>query len=207
MACMSCHFLALEQLRVHLRRHKGVRKFECVDCGYKFTRQVGFVIKRPFENATTHQRSPMATRPDTLSCTFPLRKAHLRRHSLIHKRMENYNPKQRKLRNLIVEGQAEGEATQPPKASTLSTTQDPLSLALPIPEDPSQQLTLSDPGLDPDGLVPVVMQAADLVVMEDGASNKAQGGGDGGPGNIVPVSGVLQQNQLEPGSYTTVVVL
>lgn len=31
---------AREQLRVHLRRHKGMRKFECVDCGYKFTRQV-----------------------------------------------------------------------------------------------------------------------------------------------------------------------
>uniref|UniRef100_A0A3Q1EEX4 Zinc finger and BTB domain containing 48 n=1 Tax=Acanthochromis polyacanthus TaxID=80966 RepID=A0A3Q1EEX4_9TELE len=29
-----------EQLRVHLRRHKGMRKFECIDCGYKFTRQV-----------------------------------------------------------------------------------------------------------------------------------------------------------------------
>ncbi|KAJ0064814.1 hypothetical protein NL108_015591, partial [Boleophthalmus pectinirostris] len=28
-----------EQLRVHLNRHKGVRKFECIDCGYKFTRQ------------------------------------------------------------------------------------------------------------------------------------------------------------------------
>ncbi|XP_035765150.1 telomere zinc finger-associated protein-like [Neolamprologus brichardi] len=41
-----CHicgktFKAREQLRVHLRRHKGMRKFECVDCGYKFTRQVG----------------------------------------------------------------------------------------------------------------------------------------------------------------------
>lgn len=32
---------AVEQLRVHVRRHKGVRKFECTECGYKFTRQVG----------------------------------------------------------------------------------------------------------------------------------------------------------------------
>lgn len=31
---------AVEQLRVHVRRHKGVRKFECTECGYKFTRQV-----------------------------------------------------------------------------------------------------------------------------------------------------------------------
>lgn len=34
-------FSAVEQLRVHVRRHKGVRKFECTECGYKFTRQVG----------------------------------------------------------------------------------------------------------------------------------------------------------------------
>lgn len=34
--------LAREQLRVHLNRHKGMRKFECIDCGYKFTRQVRF---------------------------------------------------------------------------------------------------------------------------------------------------------------------
>lgn len=32
---------AKEQLRVHVRRHQGARKFECVDCGYKFTRLVG----------------------------------------------------------------------------------------------------------------------------------------------------------------------
>uniref|UniRef100_A0A3Q3F6W2 Zinc finger and BTB domain containing 48 n=1 Tax=Labrus bergylta TaxID=56723 RepID=A0A3Q3F6W2_9LABR len=68
--CQICGktFKAKEQLRVHLRRHKGMRKFECVDCGYKFTRQ-----------------------------------AHLRRHIQIHKRTENYNPRQRKLRNVIVQ--------------------------------------------------------------------------------------------------------
>ncbi len=38
---------AREQLRVHLRRHKGMRKFECIDCGYKFTRQVSSLIVMP----------------------------------------------------------------------------------------------------------------------------------------------------------------
>ncbi|XP_051516959.1 telomere zinc finger-associated protein-like isoform X2 [Myxocyprinus asiaticus] len=68
--CHICNktFKAIEQLRVHVRRHKGMRKFECTDCGYKFTRQ-----------------------------------AHLRRHSQIHNRVQNYNPRQRRLRNLIVE--------------------------------------------------------------------------------------------------------
>ncbi|XP_051518015.1 telomere zinc finger-associated protein isoform X2 [Myxocyprinus asiaticus] len=68
--CHICNktFKAIEQLRVHVRRHKGMRKFECTECGYKFTRQ-----------------------------------AHLRRHFQIHKRVENYNPRQRRLRNLVVE--------------------------------------------------------------------------------------------------------
>ncbi|KAK9515134.1 hypothetical protein VZT92_025803 [Zoarces viviparus] len=74
--CHVCDrtFKAKDQLHVHLRRHKGMRKFECIDCGYKFTRQ-----------------------------------AHLRRHIQIHKRTENYNPRQRKLRNVIVQG-AGGES-------------------------------------------------------------------------------------------------
>lgn len=66
--CVLLPPTAVEQLRVHVRRHKGVRKFECTECGYKFTRQ-----------------------------------AHLRRHMEIHDRVENYNPRQRKLRNLIIE--------------------------------------------------------------------------------------------------------
>lgn len=68
--CQICNktFKAIEQLRVHVRRHKGMRKFECTLCGYKFTRQ-----------------------------------AHLRRHTQIHNRMENYSPRQRRLRNLVVE--------------------------------------------------------------------------------------------------------
>uniref|UniRef100_A0A3P9H2P7 Zinc finger and BTB domain containing 48 n=1 Tax=Oryzias latipes TaxID=8090 RepID=A0A3P9H2P7_ORYLA len=85
-----CHicgktFKAKEQMRVHLRRHKGVRNFECSDCGYKFTRQ-----------------------------------AHLRRHSQIHKRTENYNPRQRKLRNVII--QDEGEAANPGEAPNVIDT-------------------------------------------------------------------------------------
>ncbi|MCI4387652.1 hypothetical protein PGIGA_G00076850 [Pangasianodon gigas] len=80
----SCHicnksFRAIEQLRVHVRRHKGMRKFECTECGYKFTRQ-----------------------------------AHLRRHLQIHNRVENYNPRQRKLRNLIVEDENTETMSTPP---------------------------------------------------------------------------------------------
>ncbi|KAI6073690.1 Telomere zinc finger-associated protein isoform X1 [Aix galericulata] len=81
LSCCLLLFPAVEQLRVHVRRHKGVRKFECTECGYKFTRQ-----------------------------------AHLRRHMEIHDRVENYNPRQRKLRNLIIEDEkAVVVALQPPQ--------------------------------------------------------------------------------------------
>lgn len=42
---------AKEQLRVHLRRHKGMRKFECANCGYKFTRQVW--VRKTLVNAVS----------------------------------------------------------------------------------------------------------------------------------------------------------
>ncbi|XP_076840172.1 zinc finger and BTB domain-containing protein 48 [Brachyhypopomus gauderio] len=81
--CHICNksFKAIEQLRVHVRRHKGMRKFECTECGYKFTRQ-----------------------------------AHLRRHSQIHNRVENYNPRQRRLRNLVVEDENTPASSTPPEA-------------------------------------------------------------------------------------------
>uniref|UniRef100_A0A8C2G967 Zinc finger protein 865 n=1 Tax=Cyprinus carpio TaxID=7962 RepID=A0A8C2G967_CYPCA len=79
--CHICNktFKAIEQLRVHVRRHKGMRKFECTECGYKFTRQ-----------------------------------AHLRRHSQIHNRVENYNPKLRRLRNLVVKDESAAASSSPP---------------------------------------------------------------------------------------------
>lgn len=83
---------AREQLRVHLRRHKGMRKFQCPDCGYKFTRQVRIHFY-PGRCVITEQ------------CLFYFfnSQAHLRRHVQVHKRTENYNPRQRKLRNVIVQ--------------------------------------------------------------------------------------------------------
>ncbi|NXY00113.1 TZAP protein, partial [Centropus bengalensis] len=105
--CQICGktFKAVEQLRVHVRRHKGVRKFECTECGYKFTRQV-----RPSPRCT----APGGASPaGASSCSFP--QAHLRRHMEIHDRVENYSPRQRKLRNLVIEDEkAVVVALQPP---------------------------------------------------------------------------------------------
>ncbi|XP_010219282.1 PREDICTED: zinc finger and BTB domain-containing protein 48, partial [Tinamus guttatus] len=104
--CQICAktFKAVEQLRVHVRRHKGVRKFECTECGYKFTRQ-----------------------------------AHLRRHMEIHDRVENYNPRQRKLRNLVIEDEkAVVVALQPPPELPVGSA--PLRGEPLAPEGPVQRL-------------------------------------------------------------------
>ncbi|XP_061781083.1 telomere zinc finger-associated protein [Nerophis lumbriciformis] len=121
--CHICSktFKAKEQLSVHLRRHKGMRKFECGDCGYKFTRQ-----------------------------------AHLRRHHQIHKRTENYNPRQRKLRNVVVEdddddddagGDGDFHATE--AAETPAVV---METSAPLPT------TSAAPGLDLDCVVSVVIE-------------------------------------------------
>ncbi|XP_028920889.1 telomere zinc finger-associated protein [Ornithorhynchus anatinus] len=109
--CQICSktFKAVEQLRVHVRRHKGVRKFECTECGYKFTRQ-----------------------------------AHLRRHMEIHDRVENYNPRQRKLRNLVIEDEKMVVvALQPPPELEMGSAEvivESLSQGGLAPEIPSQRL-------------------------------------------------------------------
>uniref|UniRef100_H3D4I1 Zinc finger and BTB domain containing 48 n=1 Tax=Tetraodon nigroviridis TaxID=99883 RepID=H3D4I1_TETNG len=60
--CHICNktFKAREQLRVHLRRHKGMRKFQCSDCGYKFTRQAHLrrhvQVHKRTENYSPRQR-------------------------------------------------------------------------------------------------------------------------------------------------------
>ncbi|XP_032376358.1 telomere zinc finger-associated protein isoform X2 [Etheostoma spectabile] len=144
----SCHicgktFKAREQLRVHLRRHKGMRKFECIDCGYKFTRQ-----------------------------------AHLRRHIQIHKRTENYNPRQRKLRNVIVQ-----EVDQSPDENG-GTKEEEESLVAEdtycIPETADVQDSDANPeadfgtGLSSSCMVRGVTKSSD-VVMEEVVSNQDPG--------------------------------
>ncbi|KAM4610580.1 telomere zinc finger-associated protein [Polymixia lowei] len=181
-----CHicgktFKALEQLRVHVRRHKGMRKFECKDCGYKFTRQ-----------------------------------AHLRRHSQIHKRTENYSPRQRKLRNVIVEegeeGQSETEATETTEASPLVTEEkDQLPEAPVVQEAPNQvsvsvsvPVSVPVPVLDPGSIVRVVIQSSDPVMEEVVSSQNL---GHGQAVESFTVSDVLQQTQLVTGAYESTMVV
>lgn len=58
---------------MHVRRHKGVRKFECTECGYKFTRQVGLGLAHPHGplSPPVPSLSPLPTLPDPPSPQAP----------------------------------------------------------------------------------------------------------------------------------------
>ncbi|KAM6929882.1 LOW QUALITY PROTEIN: uncharacterized protein zbtb48 [Lycodopsis pacificus] len=150
-------FKAREQLRVHLRRHKGVRNFECIDCGYKFTRQ-----------------------------------AHLRRHIQIHKRTENYNPRQRKLRNVTVDGESPGEyeATNEVQYTLIAE------------ETTDQESTNAEPdsgtGLTSSCIVGVMIESSG-VAMEAVVSNQNLGHVEAAESFSGPE--VLQQTQLVTEAY------
>ncbi|XP_049437336.1 telomere zinc finger-associated protein isoform X6 [Epinephelus fuscoguttatus] len=162
--CHICDktFKAREQLSVHLRRHKGMRKFACMDCGYKFTRQ-----------------------------------SHLRRHIQIHKRTENYNPRQRKLRNVIVQDVNRrlvvDEATNEVEDLLISEETDY------VPEtDDDQETPNPETGLTSSCIVRVVVGSSDTV-MEEVVSNQNLGHVEAVESFSVPE--VLQQTQLVTEAY------
>ncbi|KAI4871768.1 hypothetical protein NFI96_010926 [Prochilodus magdalenae] len=124
--CQICNksFKAIEQLRVHVRRHKGMRKFECTECGYKFTRQ-----------------------------------AHLRRHLQIHNRVENYNPRQRRLRNLVVEDENAAAASTPPSQPDAILEQRDIIRVEVKSEVQGPDLEASTEGTEPEGDQPTLAEA------------------------------------------------
>uniref|UniRef100_A0A3P8RLW0 Zinc finger and BTB domain containing 48 n=1 Tax=Amphiprion percula TaxID=161767 RepID=A0A3P8RLW0_AMPPE len=163
-------FKAREQLRVHLRRHKGMRKFECVDCGYKFTRQ-----------------------------------AHLRRHIQIHKRTENYNPRQRKLRNVVVQevdvSSGENEAAKSAEASLITDETGYVPETTIVQESTNPE---SDPstGLASGCIVRVVIESSEAV-MEEAVSNQNLHH-DVETVDSFSVPEVLQRTQLVTEAYQTI---
>ncbi|XP_008412762.1 zinc finger and BTB domain-containing protein 48 [Poecilia reticulata] len=152
----QCHlcgktFRTQASLDKHHRTHTGERPYGCDVCDWRFTEK-GALLRhkaskheegRPhccymcnktfkaLEQLRVHlQRHRGMRKFECTDCGYKFtRQAHLRRHVQIHKRTENYNPRQRKLRNLIVqevnENPDESEATQSTKAQSAECSPGP----------------------------------------------------------------------------------
>ncbi|NXD55463.1 TZAP protein, partial [Corvus moneduloides] len=175
----QCHlcgktFRTQASLDKHNRTHTGERPFSCEFCEQRFTEK-GPLLRhvasrhqegRPHfchicgktfkavEQLRVHVRRHKGVRKfECTECGYKFtRQAHLRRHMEIHDRVENYNPRQRKLRNLIIEDEKDVMVVlQPPPELEVGSAEVIVeSLARgPLPEEVPVQKLCSNTNFSP----------------------------------------------------------
>ncbi|XP_060931184.1 telomere zinc finger-associated protein [Limanda limanda] len=235
----QCHlcgktFRTQASLDKHHRTHTGERPFGCDVCEQRFTEKGALVRHkaskheegRPHcchicgktfkarEQLRVHLRRHKGMRKfECLDCGYKFtRQAHLRRHVQIHKRTENYNPRQRKLRNLIVQdvegSSGENDSTKTAGVS-LSTEQTDHSPGAGDLQETTNQEAAAPPPAAAAGLGSGCIMR---VVMESSAPVTEQVESDP---NLAPVEAeesfsvpeVLQPTGLVPETYESTVDL
>ncbi|XP_042347661.1 telomere zinc finger-associated protein-like [Plectropomus leopardus] len=217
----QCHlcgktFRTQTVLDSHHRTHTGERPFSCDVCEQRFSEKSALVrhkaskheegrphdcpiCEKTFksrEQLRDHLRRHEGMRKYAcMDCGYKFtRQAHLRRHIQIHKRTENYSPRQRKLRNVIindVDGGVDGEneAGNEMESSLISEGTDYFPESSDVQESTNPD---SESGITSSGIVRVLIDSGDTV-MEEVVSTPNLGHIEAEESSSVP--GVSQQTQ------------
>ncbi|XP_034446601.1 telomere zinc finger-associated protein isoform X2 [Hippoglossus hippoglossus] len=227
----QCHlcgktFRTQASLDKHHRTHTGERPFGCDVCEQRFTEKGALVRHkaskheegRPHcchicgktfkarEQLRVHLRRHKGMRKfECLDCGYKFtRQAHLRRHVQIHKRTENYNPRQRKLRNVIVQdvdgssGENDSTKTAGVSLTTEQTDYSPDTGDLQETTNQEADPSPAGAGLGASCILRVVIEPSDPV-MEEVVSDPNLGAVEAEGSFSVPE--VLQPPQLVTGAY------
>lgn len=215
----QCHlcgktFRTQGTLDKHNRTHTGERPFSCEFCEQRFTEKGALVRHiaskhqegRPHschicgktfkarEQLRVHLNRHKGMRKfECIDCGYKFtRQAHLRRHALVHKRTENYKPKQRKIRNIVVdeldEGSDENTSVKIVEAS-LNTKKKKTTVVPDTDEDLTN--SQSETSVCSSDIGSVVIDSNNAMKREEVA------GDDGGEEKSFPVPEVLQEEQMD----------